>query len=264
MRAPTAAELLNVWENGLRQGRIDCALGLLEAVYPDQSVEILTELSIGERDARLLQVRQVLFGPRITSTTPCPRCSERLEWESEVADLLIYQEGPVVGSLNLLQENAGPSPAKGRGGILSVAVEDYQITFRLPNSGDFSALSHQRDAAVMRTQLLERCLIESSKADGEPLQFDQLPDAALQAMVQEMDRADPQSNLQISLTCPACGHCWEALFDIVSFLWAEINAWAERTLRTVHLLARAYGWREADILAMSATRRQIYLEMVSP
>ncbi|MGH8523199.1 MAG: phage baseplate protein, partial [Gammaproteobacteria bacterium] len=77
------------------------------------------------------------------------------------------------------------------------------------------------------------------------------------------ERADPQSNLQISLTCPACGHCWEALFDIVFFLWAEINHWAERTLRAVHLLARAYGWREADVLAMSPTRRQMYLGMAS-
>jgi hypothetical protein len=80
-------------------------------------------------------------------------------------------------------------------------------------------------------------------------------------MIQEMERADPQSNLQFSLTCPACGHCWEAAFDIVSFLWSEIHSWAQRTLRMVHLLARSYGWQEADILAMSPTRRQIYLEM---
>lgn len=272
MHAPTAAELLNVWENGLRQGPIDRAFGLLEAVYPERSAETLAELNVGGRDARLLQVRLVLFGPRATSTARCPRCSERLEWESEVADLLIYQEG--TSSLNLLQENADASPfhnttplpqspAKGRRAILKVAVEGYQIKFRLPNSGDFSALSHERDAAVMRTRLLERCLLEASASEGESLRLEQLPETALQAMVREMERADPQSNLQVSLTCPACGHCWEALFDIVSFLWAEINNWAERTLRSVHLLARAYGWREADILAMSPTRRQMYLEMAS-
>lgn len=93
--------------------------------------------------------------------------------------------------------------------------------------------------------------MEASTSEGEPLRIEQMPETALQAMVQEMDHVDPQSNLEINLTCPACGHCWAALFDIVSFLWAEINNWAERTLRTVHLLARAYGWREADILALS-------------
>ena len=43
---------------------------------------------------------------------------------------------------------------------------------------------------------------------------------------------------------------------------AELATQAKRLLREVHFLARAYGWREADILAMSARRRQAYLEMV--
>jgi hypothetical protein len=234
-----------VWENGLRQGPIDRALGLLEAVYPEQSAETLAELSIGERDARLLQVRRVLFGPRITSTTRCPRCSERLEWESEVAELCVNE-----GIASTTE--------------LCVEAEAYRLKFRLPNSRDLAALSRDKEGINdRRKQLLECCLMEASTSEGESLRIEQLPETALQAMVQEMDRADPQSNLLISLTCPACGHCWEGLFDIVSFLWAEINNWAERTLRTVHFLACAYGWREADILAMSPTRRQIYLEMAS-
>lgn len=245
MRALTAAALLNVWENGLRQDPIDRALGLLEAVYPEQSAEALAELSIGERDARLLQVRQVFFGPRITSTTLCPRCSERLEWESEVADLCVNE-------------------GKTSNADLCVEAETYRLTFRLPNSRDLVALSSDKDGSNdRRKQLLERCLLEVSIPEGESLRLEQLPETALQAMVREMERADPQSNLQVSLTCPACGHNWEGLFDIVSFLWAEINNWAERTMQTVHLLARAYGWSEGDILAMGPTRRQIYLNMVN-
>jgi hypothetical protein len=147
---------------------------------------------------------------------------------------------------------------------LSVEAESYRLKFRLPNSRDLATLSGGQDEGNdRRKQLLARCLMEASTSEGESLQIEQLPETALQAMVQEMNRADSQSNLRINLTCPACGHCWEGLFDIVSFLWAEIDNWAERTLRTVHLLARAYGWREADILAMSPTRRQIYLEMAS-
>ena len=47
----------------------------------------------------------------------------------------------------------------------------------------------------------------------------------------------------------------------MSFLWTEIEAWAWRMLSDVHTLARAYGWGERDILALSPTRRQFYLEM---
>jgi hypothetical protein len=67
----------------------------------------------------------------------------------------------------------------------------------------------------------------------------------------------------LDLRCPTCGHSWHALFDIVAFFWAELASQAKRLLREVHTLARAYGWREADIVSMSARRRQLYLEMAT-
>ena len=73
---------------------------------------------------------------------------------------------------------------------------------------------------------------------------------------------DPQANVQMNLSCVRCGKHWQAVFDIESFLWSEINRWAERLLLEVHQLARAYGWREADILAMSPHRRRFYLDML--
>jgi hypothetical protein len=76
-----------------------------------------------------------------------------------------------------------------------------------------------------------------------------------------MAEADPQADVQLNLSCPQCAAAWSAPFDIEAFLWTEIAAWAGRTLQEVHGLARAYGWREQDILSLSATRRRIYLEM---
>lgn len=247
MHAPTAAELLSLWENGLRQGPIDRALSVLEAAYPEQSADTLAGLSIGERDARLFRVREICFGPRIICTMLCPRCAERLEWESKVAELCVH-EGKI-------------SSAE-----LCVEAEAYRLRFRLPNSRDLAAVCEDGDGdrkGDRRQRLLRRCLMGATTPEGGTLRMEQLPETALQAMVREMERADPQSNLHIRLACPACGHGWQGLFDIVSFLWAEINHWAERTLRAVHVLAHAYGWREADILSMSPTRRQMYLEMAS-
>jgi hypothetical protein len=77
-----------------------------------------------------------------------------------------------------------------------------------------------------------------------------------------MAEADPQANVQLAITCPVCSKHWQAGFDIVSFFWNEIDAWAHRLLQEVHTLASAYGWREADILAMSPWRRQCYLAMI--
>jgi hypothetical protein len=32
----------------------------------------------------------------------------------------------------------------------------------------------------------------------------------------------------------------------------------------VHVIASAYGWSERDILAMSAARRRLYLDVIGP
>jgi hypothetical protein len=78
-----------------------------------------------------------------------------------------------------------------------------------------------------------------------------------------MAEVDPQADVQLAMACPACSHEWQLTFDILSFFWNEINAWASRILDEVHTLASAYGWREADILALSPHRRQLYLERAS-
>jgi hypothetical protein len=77
-----------------------------------------------------------------------------------------------------------------------------------------------------------------------------------------MAEIDPQADIQIALTCPACLHQWSAAFDIASHLWIEVNSWAMRILDEVHRLASAYGWSEADILELSPMRRQLYLGMI--
>jgi hypothetical protein len=76
-----------------------------------------------------------------------------------------------------------------------------------------------------------------------------------------MASADPGADIDLAFDCPECGHRWQEVFDINGFLWREIHAWAKRTLRDVHVLARAYGWTEPDALSLSPTRRQIYLEL---
>jgi hypothetical protein len=77
-----------------------------------------------------------------------------------------------------------------------------------------------------------------------------------------MEALDPQADIRIALTCPQCGHGWNAQFDISGYLWTEIDQWAHQTLNAVHRLARAYGWSERDILELSPVRRQLYLGLI--
>jgi hypothetical protein len=78
-----------------------------------------------------------------------------------------------------------------------------------------------------------------------------------------MEEADPLADIQIRLSCPCCEHRWRASFDIVSFIWTEIEVWVRRVVSDVHTLATAYGWSEREILSLSPLRRQMYLEMAA-
>lgn len=93
--------------------------------------------------------------------------------------------------------------------------------------------------------------------------MEDLPDETIEAVSRAMLEADPQAEITLHLTCPACGHEWDLLFDIVDFFWREISAQAQRLLREIDALARAYGWTEREILNLPAQRRQTYLEMLA-
>ena len=134
------------------------------------------------------------------------------------------------------------------------------MTFRLPNSLDVKA-AQADDVDATRQRLLRRCVLSASLG-GVQRPVDNLPGEVVAAIVERMEQADPQANVRLAHSCPACGHGWQAIFDIARFFWSEIEAWAHRILREVHILAAAYGWHEADILAMSPGRRQVYLGMV--
>jgi len=245
MRPPSAAELLNAWERGLALSPAHRAMLLLIAACPDTGVPVLKQLTIGQRNARLLALREWLFGVQVAGVAACPQCGERLELAFDTRDL---QAGPLVTDGD-------------EGTPLRVVAEGVEVSFRVPKCEDVLAIAAAPDAGIARRELLKRCVL-SAEREGQPQSADDLPQSVVSLVAEGMAQADPQATVQLSLTCPACSQSSSAAFDIASFLWTEVEAWARRTLRDVHVLATAYGWREADLLALSPTRRRLYLDMI--
>ncbi len=243
MRALSIPQLLGVWEGGLGQANGRRALALLVAACPETSTDTLASLSIGQRDVRLLTLREWTFGSQIIGLVTCRGCGREIELEFNVADV------------------RGDSDAEIAPG-LSLTVAGYELHLRLPNSLDLDAVAGQVDTAQGERSIFERCLLAAHR-DGELVSAERLPAEVINTVSERMAQCDPQADIQLSVCCPLCGHQWSELFDIVSFFWSEIDAWARRLLREVHVLALAYGWREPDILALSPWRRQLYLGMVS-
>jgi hypothetical protein len=225
---PDDAAVLDVWERSSALERPWRELALLE-LSGDGPVEAAARLPLGERDRRLLALRMSLFGQWIPCETRCGACDERLELELDGEGLAA---GPGV---SLDDEHA---------------LEDG-IAIRPPDSTDIAAALVADDPAAT---VLERCM------DPAP---ESLSERVRAAATRRMAELDPAAELWLEATCPACGSSWTVLLDPAAIVVEEVDRHARRILREVDQLARAYGWREPDVLALGPARRRAYLGLAA-
>lgn len=227
-----AQSLIVWWEHGRRRHALDRALLLHAAAAPDADPNTLADRPLGARNAALLRLRRSLFGDALKSCVECPECGERLEFALSVETLLAY----------------APEADAER---THIDVAGQRV--RLPTTRDLASVADEPDEASAAHKLWQRLCADEEGA-WEFAQTDELASA--------LDDADPCMDLALDLDCPACKREWNAPFDVPAFLWEEIDVRARRLLDEVHVLARAYGWPETQILSLSETRRRAYLERV--
>lgn len=239
MRIPPTSELLEIWERVQLRPLPARMLSLLGAAMPESDEVELGALPIGRRNAALLELRDRFFGPGLALVAPCPSCGSDLEFEVAIPNIRV----------------AVPAQAE-----LAVEGDGFRVTFRLPASDDLLAI--RRDPPEQAAwALLARCVTAIEAPEGMQATIDAVPPSLVAAIDARMADADPQADMHFDVVCPSCAYAWSPIFDIANVFWKEIHTWAKDILRNVHSLARVYAWREADILALSPTRRRIYLEL---
>ena len=242
MRALAPGAVLEAWERGAARHPVDRALVLLAAAFPGASRAELAALTLAERDAALLRLRRATVGAELAAVTECAACGERLEFSIDSGALL-----------SAAQLEPGPWEA---------AAGGWRVVFRMPDSRDLAAAAACASPDEARRVLAERCVVEAAGPDDAE-RADALPDEVIAAMAGRMaEVAPPEADLSLAMECPACGNAWEAVLDVAAFFWAEVQARARRLLREIDVLARAYHWSEAEILALSPARRGAYIELV--
>ncbi|MGD0239887.1 MAG: hypothetical protein ABSB59_06100 [Streptosporangiaceae bacterium] len=237
--APTAATLLRLWESGAAAAPPDRAPSLLHSLGAVEASVRTDELTVGQCDALLFELRRVMFGELLEVMATCPACQEDLELTVALGDL----QPPVL---------EGPAVP------LTVHADGYTLRCRIPRNDDLGALARYGGEATIR-DLLERCALETKSPEGLPVDPRELPEAVVQAAVSALAESDPGAHTTLSVSCP-CGREWVDELDIRTVMWNDLTEWVGRTLTEVHQLARAYGWSEGEILAMSGWRRRWYLE----
>jgi hypothetical protein len=224
----TAATLLRAWERaGATRGPARAVA--LAAAAAELDPGSVWDLPLGARDALLLALRGRCFGTAVSATVTCPGCREELDVDLDLAELGATGHAAAEQTLEL---------------------EGTTVAFRPVTSRDVAAAL---GTAQPRPDLVLRCVLGAGSAGAPDL---------VEAVAARLADADPDADLGVDLSCAACGHRWRAPFDVAEHVWADVDAGARRLLLDVHRLACAYGWREPDVLALSAARRQYYLELV--
>ncbi|QKW11090.1 hypothetical protein HUT18_22430 [Streptomyces sp. NA04227] len=234
------AELLAAWEAGVAVLPHARARLLHRVARPHADDQTLAALPVGAREADLLALRRALFGERMQVRLECASCAEAMEFDLDAGAF------------------ARPGEGADADEPLRVTVDGWEVAFRPPTVADLTAAAQAGPDA--RRVLLERC-VRSALREGRPARPDALPPTVQRAIAEAAEQADPGADITLAVNCPECGAATRAELDIASYLWTELDAWARDVLLDVHLLARAYGWSEPEILALSPLRRRYYLEL---
>jgi hypothetical protein len=233
VRAPAASEMLTLWELGATRHRLDRSALLCAWARRDLSADAIAELPLGVVTASLLSLREACFGTRIEGHIDCAACGERLEL--------------ALTSSEMLQPLAdGPQE-----------TEVHGIRVRAPSLSDLAAVATERNVNRAARQLLMRC----AQAPSD-MNLSELSEPIMRDVEDALEAFHPNADLALEVHCAACGKIGTAHLDPGILLWDEIDACARALLSEVHVLARAYGWTEHEILSLGPSRRAIYLSMV--
>jgi hypothetical protein len=208
-------------------------------------------LTVGDREALLLNLRLLTLGDTINAVLRCPAasCGEPMDLSLAVSTLLLppYLDSRATYDITV-----------------DVDGRACEATFRLPTAADLDCAAPlaRTDPDRAATGILRRCVLRA-RAGGVTVQPDDLPVAAQDAISEAMAEYDPQAELNLDLCCPACGFSFSALFDAAAFFLNELEQLGAQLLADVHTLALHYHWSEAEIRRMPVSRRKKYLAMLA-
>jgi hypothetical protein len=193
---PNATLLLNLWEYGIQASKLARGDALLAA-----SAALLPR-TLGERNRRLLELHEHLFGGTLDLVSQCPGCGTSAQFAATCRSLLA----------DMLPPTTGEPPAIEHGG--------YRVTFRLPDADDVVAASSceidaEGDGFVRRLvrRLILSCSLHGRNVDAD-LDADPLPDVVLDRLSLRIEELDPGARVSFAIACPDCAKSWDAALDV--------------------------------------------------
>lgn len=258
MRPLSGERLLLAWEQGTQADDLRRPLVVLSIALPDRDPGQLAAMPITERNALLLRLHRLTFGPELDVFGVCPDCRAQLEFNVPVDALAAQLDGQPAANA-ITWERSG---------------QRYRL--RPVTTADLVACLDVSELSAAQDLLLSRCLemspvgapaspvgapVPPAEAPSQPAA---LPGALLADtdVLQKFEQLHAAAELSCAIDCPGCARSQVLDLDLARFVWAEIRTAARRLMADIHDLASAYGWSEQSIASMSPARRGAYLELV--
>ncbi|WP_157973571.1 hypothetical protein [Tropicimonas sp. IMCC34043] len=122
----------------------------------------------------------------------------------------------------------------------------HGLSMRLPIGADLSVLAAEGRASA--AALLSRCAPEAGVGD-------------IEAVEAEISARDPCAEIALAAHCIACGQAGNGVIDPLALLRAEMDR-EGGILAEIDAIARAYHWSEAELRALPAHQRRLYLAAI--
>lgn len=241
----SAAQLLEIVDAGAAVNAVARGRLMLAVAVPDLLGEQLDDLSLGDRDAWVLELRCGTFGDELAARVRCPNCAGTLSARIPHAHVALQ----------------ALCSAPHEACVVRVTDGDVSVEARTPDGAALAAAACCADVAAARASLVSSCV--SALRDGAPLDPLELDDALLRRVGEAIVEAEPQVEVRVPMSCAACGHEWAPVLDVVHFFWRELSASSVALLDEVHQLAIGYGWSEEQVLRLSPRRRRQYVERLA-
>jgi hypothetical protein len=198
--------------------------------------ESLWALEIEERIAWLLRIGACSGAHTLVDRPRCANCGEIVEVDLSIDELLG------------LHEPDAPT--------IAVVLNDRTVTVRRPTGADQRAWAqadfatvHQAVGAAATSLLLDADVAVTT-------------DDEMRALEDALAAHHPLCHFSVSAACPYCGTHTSYEIDLAALAMVWLDGAREAAVETVHALAWAYHWTEADVFAVAPPRRDRYLALI--
>jgi hypothetical protein len=228
------AQLLSAWEAAATLPPAARAAALLERAGLVDGRDAALDLPVGVCAALASRLYADTFGEVLDGLVTCPACTT-------VLDVTVPLRG-------LPDAPGEPTTVVAPGG--------RELRVRAPTTRDLVVAGGRADPA---RALMAACVSDAAGAPADP---DELGGEALDLVDAVAEELAGAAGVVVRATCPECAADVAAPLDVGALLWDRVARAAAEALRDVADLATAFGWSEADVLALTPVRRGAYLELV--